>query len=161
MADLKGIAEAIIKGDRDTTRTKVEEAIKEKIPAEKILNEGLMAGMSVIGERFKKNEVYVPEVLIAARAMKAGTELLAPLLAEAAWPAHDPELVREDTVTVRIQVNGKLRGTMEVPAGLPEEALRERALGEVGAQQRIANAVAGKQIRKIVVVPDRIVSFVV
>ena len=83
------------------------------------------------------------------------------LLAEAAWPAHDPELVREDTVTVRIQVNGKLRGTMEVPAGLPEEALRERALGEVGAQQRIANAVAGKQIRKIVVVPDRIVSFVV
>ena len=42
-----------------------------------------MAGMSVIGERFKKNEVYVPEVLIAARAMKAGMDLLQPLLAEA------------------------------------------------------------------------------
>ncbi|MCK4849821.1 MAG: corrinoid protein [Phycisphaerae bacterium] len=83
MADLKGIAEAIIKGDRDTTAAKVEEAIKEKVPAEQILNEGLMAGMSVIGERFKKNEVYVPEVLIAARAMKAGMELLQPLLSEA------------------------------------------------------------------------------
>ncbi len=83
MADLKGIAEAIIKGDRDTTAAKVEEAIKEKVAAEKILNEGLMAGMSVIGERFKKNEVYVPEVLIAARAMKAGMELLQPLLSEA------------------------------------------------------------------------------
>ncbi len=83
MADLKGIAEAIIKGDRDTTAAKVEEAIKEKIPAEQILNEGLMAGMSVIGARFKKNEVYVPEVLIAARAMKAGMELLQPLLSEA------------------------------------------------------------------------------
>jgi len=83
MADLKGIAEAIIKGDRDTTAAKVAEAIKEKVPAEKILNEGLMAGMSVIGARFKKNEVYVPEVLIAARAMKAGMELLQPLLTEA------------------------------------------------------------------------------
>ncbi len=83
MADLKGIADAIIKGDRDTTAAKVEEAIKEKVAAEKILNEGLMAGMSVIGERFKKNEVYVPEVLIAARAMKAGMELLQPLLSEA------------------------------------------------------------------------------
>jgi len=83
MADLKGIAEAIIKGDRDTTAAKVAEAIKKKVPAEKILNEGLMAGMGVIGDRFKKNEVYVPEVLIAARAMKAGMELLQPLLAAA------------------------------------------------------------------------------
>ncbi len=83
MADLKGIADAIIKGDRDTTAAKVEEAIKEKVAAEQILNEGLMAGMSVIGARFKKNEVYVPEVLIAARAMKAGMELLQPLLSEA------------------------------------------------------------------------------
>jgi 5-methyltetrahydrofolate--homocysteine methyltransferase len=83
MADLKGIAEAIIKGDRDATAAKVDEAIKEKVSAEQILNEGLMAGMSVIGDRFKKNEVYVPEVLIAARAMKAGMDLLQPLLADA------------------------------------------------------------------------------
>ena len=83
MADLKGIADAIIKGDRDTTAAKVDEAIKEKVAPEKILTEGLMGGMGVIGERFKKNEVYVPEVLIAARAMKSGMELLQPLLAEA------------------------------------------------------------------------------
>ena len=83
MADLKAIADAIIKGDRGTTAAKVDEAIKEKVPAEQILKDGLMAGMSIIGTRFKKNEVYVPEVLIAARAMKAGMELLQPLLAEA------------------------------------------------------------------------------
>ena len=99
MADLKAMAEAIIKGDRDTTIAKVEEAIQEKVPAQQILNDGLMAGMSVIGERFKKNEVYVPEVLIAARAMKAGMELLQPRLTEAGrgltggWPKYVSGLV--------------------------------------------------------------------
>ena len=82
MADLKGIAEAIIKGDRDTTAAKVDEAIKEKIAAEKILNEGLMAGMSVIGERFKKNEVYVPEVLLSAKSMQGAMRLLKPHLVQ-------------------------------------------------------------------------------
>ena len=58
-------------------------ALDEGIDVDEILNEGLIAGMSVVGEDFKYNILYVPEVLIAARAMKAGLALLKPLLAEA------------------------------------------------------------------------------
>ncbi len=57
-------------------------ALEEKIPADTILNEGLLAAMSVIGEKFKTGDVYVPEVLIAARAMKAGMEVLKPYLTD-------------------------------------------------------------------------------
>ena len=53
------------------------------MPPEKILNEGLIAGMNIIGARFKKNEVYIPEVLIAARAMKMAMEFLEPKLVAA------------------------------------------------------------------------------
>ena len=60
----------------------VQQAIDEGIPAKKILENGLLDGMSVIGEKFKKNEVFVPEVLIAARCMNKGAEMLKPLLAE-------------------------------------------------------------------------------
>ena len=52
------------------------------IPAKLILDEGLLSGMSVIGEKFKNNEVFVPEVLVAARAMNMGASLLKPLLVE-------------------------------------------------------------------------------
>jgi len=58
----------------------VQEAIDGGYSAQKILNEGLLSGMEVIGVKFKANEIYVPDVLIAARAMKAGTDLLRPLL---------------------------------------------------------------------------------
>ena len=53
------------------------------IPVDQILNEGLLGGMSVIGEKFKNNEVYVPEVLVAARAMNMGAQVLKPLIEEA------------------------------------------------------------------------------
>ncbi|MBR0464087.1 MAG: corrinoid protein [Clostridia bacterium] len=59
----------------------VQQAIDEGIPAQDILNKGLVDGMNVIGEKFKNNEVFVPEVLVAARAMNKGTALLKPLLA--------------------------------------------------------------------------------
>ena len=60
----------------------MQQAIDEGIPAKQILEEGLLSGMSVIGEKFKNNEVFVPEVLVAARAMNMGASLLKPLLAE-------------------------------------------------------------------------------
>lgn len=59
----------------------VEKALTDGEDAKKILEEGLLSGMSIIGEKFKNNEVYVPEVLIAARAMNAGMEILKPALA--------------------------------------------------------------------------------
>lgn len=82
MADLQGIAENVIKGNAPEVERLVREAIDEGVSAADILNQGLVAGMDVVGDKFKKNEFYVPEVLIAARAMKAGMALLRPLLAE-------------------------------------------------------------------------------
>jgi 5-methyltetrahydrofolate--homocysteine methyltransferase len=80
MADLKALADAIIKGDQNTAVKITKEAIQEGLSPKKILNDGLIAGMDVVGARFKKNEVYIPEVLIAARAMKMAMEILAPEL---------------------------------------------------------------------------------
>jgi 5-methyltetrahydrofolate--homocysteine methyltransferase len=83
MADLKALADAIIKGDQNTAVDITKAALDENTPAESVLNDGLIAGMEVIGARFKKNEVYIPEVLIAARAMKMAMEILEPELAKA------------------------------------------------------------------------------
>jgi corrinoid protein of di/trimethylamine methyltransferase len=59
----------------------VQQAIDEGLPAQEILDQGLLDGMNIIGVKFKNNEIYVPEVMIAARAMNVGTALLKPLLA--------------------------------------------------------------------------------
>jgi len=83
MADLEALAEALIRGDRDTVTSLTTQALEEGMSPKEILEEGLIAGMSVIGQRFKANEVYVPEVLIAARAMHAGMDVLKPKLIEA------------------------------------------------------------------------------
>jgi len=80
MADLKALVDAIIKGDQNTAVKITKEAIQEGLVPKTILGDGLIAGMNVIGARFKKNEVYIPEVLIAARAMKMAMEVLAPEL---------------------------------------------------------------------------------
>jgi len=83
MGVLEQISENLIKGKAKEVKELVEKAVKENINVSDILNKGLLSGMGNIGERFKKNEVYVPEVLIAARAMKSGMEILKPLLAKA------------------------------------------------------------------------------
>ena len=82
MADLEGIANSLIAGKKDDVAALVKAAIDEGVGVGDILNNGLVAGMSVVGRKFKANEFYVPEVLIAARAMHAGMDILQPLLAE-------------------------------------------------------------------------------
>ena len=77
---LTEISENLQKGKSKLVKELVQSAIDQGVDAQSILSEGLLSGMSVIGEKFKNNEVYVPEVLVAARAMNAGTELLKPLL---------------------------------------------------------------------------------
>ena len=72
----------IQKGKAKAVKELVQQAVDAGIPAGEILTEGLLAGMSIVGEKFKNNEVYVPEVLVAARAMNMGTQILKPLLAE-------------------------------------------------------------------------------
>ena len=83
MADLKALSEAVIRGDQNKALEITKAAIADGTGAESILKFGLIAGMNVIGERFKINEVYIPEVLIAARAMKTAMEALAPELVKA------------------------------------------------------------------------------
>jgi len=80
VVDMQEVASAVIAGNRKKVQELVEDALKEGVPPEKIINEGLLAGMSVIGERFKKNEIFVPEVLVSARAMQVGMDILKPLL---------------------------------------------------------------------------------
>jgi len=83
MADLNALAEAIIKGDQKAAEEITKAAIGEGTEAKSILDNGLIAGMAVIGGRFKKGEIYVPEVLIAARAMKMAMTILEPELTKA------------------------------------------------------------------------------
>lgn len=76
------ISENLQRGKSKAVKALVTQAIEEGLPASEILNEGLLSGMNILGEKFKNNEVYVPEVLVAARAMNAGITLLKPLLNE-------------------------------------------------------------------------------
>ena len=82
MSILVEIGEALEKGKRKLVLEYVQKALDEGIAPQTILTEGLLPGMDRVGVKFRDNEIFVPEVLVAARAMGAGTELLKPLLAE-------------------------------------------------------------------------------
>lgn len=82
MADLNALSEFLQKGRANEVKELVQQALDEGLTPKSILEEGLMAGMSVIGDKFKKNEIFVPEVLIAARAMNAGMVVLKPKLVD-------------------------------------------------------------------------------
>lgn len=82
MSTLNQISELLQKGKAKDVKVLVQQAIDEGLPAKQILEEGLLSGMGIIGEKFRNNEVFVPEVLVAARAMNMGASLLKPLLAE-------------------------------------------------------------------------------
>ena len=83
MADMTAIATAVKDGRKKIVEQLVNAALAEGVSASDILNNGLVVGMTELGEMFKNGEVYVPEVLVAARAMKAGTAILKPLLMDA------------------------------------------------------------------------------
>lgn len=80
MAVLDDVSAAVQAGKRKDVEELVQKAIDEGLSAQDILNGGLLAAMEIIGPKFKNNEIFVPEVLVAARAMNAGTALLKPLL---------------------------------------------------------------------------------
>ena len=83
MFDFEVLKATMKAGKVADVRKLVEAALAEGVAAQDILNKGLLEAMGEVGQRFKKNEVFVPEVLVAARAMKAGTELLKPHLIKA------------------------------------------------------------------------------
>ncbi len=82
MSILNDISENLQRGKAKDVKALVQQAVDEGFSAKEVLEEGLLAGMGIIGEKFKNNEVFVPEVLVAARAMNMGAEVLKPLLAE-------------------------------------------------------------------------------
>jgi 5-methyltetrahydrofolate--homocysteine methyltransferase len=83
MATLEQLKQSVIEGNAASTQTLVKQALSEGLGAEQILNEGLIAAMQEVGKMFEVGEYYVPEMLIAARAMKGGLELLRPALTAA------------------------------------------------------------------------------
>ena len=80
MVDLEALANAVIKGNQTESVRLTKEALGEGVAPKTVLDNGLVAGMNVVGARFKVNEVYIPEVLISARAMKGAMEILEPEL---------------------------------------------------------------------------------
>lgn len=83
MSQLQYISDYVQMGKADLVQKQIREALEEGVKAGDILNDGLLDGMGKLGVKFKNNEVYVPEVLIAARALNKGIELLKPYLIEA------------------------------------------------------------------------------
>lgn len=81
MKILKEIALNIERGDSSAVKELARQALSLSLAAEDILEGGLIKGMDVVGRKFKNNEIFIPEVLIASRAMKAGMEIIKPLLA--------------------------------------------------------------------------------
>jgi len=79
---LNQISEELQNGKAKIVKQLVEQALEEGVAAKDILDNGLLAGINIIAEKFKNNEVYVPEVIISARAMNTGTEILKPHLIE-------------------------------------------------------------------------------
>ncbi|HEX3047136.1 MAG TPA: corrinoid protein [Bacillota bacterium] len=88
MGLLEDVSSSLQQGNAKKVKELVQQAIDDGIDAKTILEEGLLSGMNIIGVKFKNNEVYVPDVLIAARAMNAGTELLKPLLISSGVKAY-------------------------------------------------------------------------
>jgi methanogenic corrinoid protein MtbC1 len=80
MIDYALMNQLLFEGKHEPVKKMTEDALAEGIPAMEVLDEGLIAGMRVVGEDFKHNRIFVPEVLLAARAMKAGMAVLRPLL---------------------------------------------------------------------------------
>ena len=80
MTILKEISDCLQRGEGDKVGELTQKAINDKLPTKEILDDGLIAGMNVIGERFGRHEIFLPDVLLAAKAMYAGMDLLKPLL---------------------------------------------------------------------------------
>jgi len=83
VAVLEILKESVIEGNEKKVVEYTEKAIDEGMDLEKILNEGFIPGMEIVGKKFQANEIYVPEMLISAKAMKAGMKILEPLLTKA------------------------------------------------------------------------------
>lgn len=139
MEILEQIGTFVQQGRMKDVAQKAQQALDEGIPARQVLEEGLMSGMAVIGEKFKRDEVYVPEVMIAAHAMNAGIDVLKPALAdEGASTALGKAVI--GTVQgdmhdigknlVRIMLEGKGIEVIDLGVNVPAEKFVQTAIDE-------------------------------
>ena len=135
MSILNEISSWLQQGRAPKVKACVQQALDEGISAEQILNEGLLDGMNIIGQKFKNNEVFVPEVLIAARAMSKGTEVLRPYLVQAGVEEKGTVII--GTVKgdlhdigknlVRMMMEGKGLKVIDLGVDVPVEKFMEAA----------------------------------
>ena len=138
MSVLDQISEELQKGKAKVVKELVQKAISENETAKDILEKGLLAGMDIIGVKFKNNEIFVPEVLVAARAMNAGTELLRPLLASSGVKATGKVVI--GTVKgdlhdigknlVKLMMEGKGLEVIDLGSGVDPEKYIDVAINE-------------------------------
>ena len=138
MIILSEISENLQKGKAKVVKEMVQAAIDEGASPADILNEGLLAGMNVVGEKFKNGEIYVPEVLVAARAMNMGTQVLKPHLLAAGVSANGKVCI--GTVQgdlhdigknlVKMMMEGKGLEVVDLGVDVPAEKFVETAIAE-------------------------------
>ncbi|MCK4301317.1 MAG: B12-binding domain-containing protein, partial [candidate division Zixibacteria bacterium] len=87
MTTIAQISESLQKGDAARVSELTKSALDEKLGVQHILDDGLIAGMAVVGERFKTHQIFLPDVLLAAKAMYAGMDLLKPLIIKEGIPS--------------------------------------------------------------------------
>ena len=138
------ISEFLQKGRAKNVKKLVQDALDQGVDPKEILNEGLLAGMMIVGGKFKRNEVFVPEVLVAARAMSAGIAILEPKLIEVGNEPIGKAVVDADTFIAKaeevgadvIGMSALLTTTMpnmkDVVDALNERGLREKYIVMVG-----------------------------
>ena len=164
MSILEEISQFLQQGRAKNVKELVQKAIDDGMDVKTILEEGLLSGMNIIGGKFKNNEVYVPEVLIAARAMNAGTALLKPLLAEQGVEAAGTVIlgtVKGDLHDigknlVRMMMEGKGLQVIDVGVDVPAEKFIEAAK-EHNAQIIACSALLTTTMNEIKTVVDAVV----
>ncbi len=118
MIDYALMNQLLFEGKHEIVKKMTEEALAEGRPAMEVLEDGLIAGMRVVGEDFRHNRIFVPEVLLAARAMKAGMAILRPLLIERKEESKSAAVIVMGTVKGDLHDIGKnLVGMMSEGAG--------------------------------------------
>ena len=138
MSYCEQISELVQKGKAKAVKELVANALAEGTAPKDILDNGLLAGMSIIGEKFKRDEVFVPEVLVAARAMNAGVEILKPVMVDAASESAGKAVI--GTVKgdlhdigknlVKIMLEGKGLEIVDLGVDVPPEKFIDAAIEE-------------------------------
>lgn len=134
MANFEELSKSVISGNLAKVKKQTQVLIDEGVSPLAIINQGLIAGMTVVGARFKNGEMYVPEVLVAARSMAAGIELVKPLLTDQSMPSAGKVLlgtVKGDLHDIGKNLVGMMlesRGYTVINAGMdisPEKFVQE------------------------------------